>query len=591
MKRLFLFAFSAIALSMSALAQCSDLYISEYVEGSGNNKAVEFYNPTNATIDLSNYVCVRLNGGSTSPDTFGFNGMLAPYDVYIVGNSSADASILAETDTTNALTFYNGDDALILINIKDKKILDIFGTPGVDPGSQWTVGTGASREYTLVRKSTIKEGQMDWTKGANEWDVYPQNTATYLGSHTSDCYVPANPEIGFASSSAKVMETAGSVKVSISIANPSATNAASAMVYVTGGTAVSGTDYTATSPSTLNFAAGATADQEYSITITDNMMSALDKTIELTLRSVTGADLTKDSTMTITIENDDYWVAKINEVRENDDMFRPKYDKQKVEVQGIVYGIDYDGNEGLSFTIIDSTAGINIFNFNDVSDYTVTEGDDITVRGSITSYNGLTEVLVDSIKVNSQNNTLKAPMVVAAPSEDTESDFIEVRKVWITDGTTTWPDNGNVELTNGTDTFLIRIDRDLVDIVGQSVVADTMDIMGIGGQFDNSSDKRDGGYQIFPRNIDDIKTWNKASVKDFTLVSNVYPNPSNGLVTISAAQVISNITVVDALGNTVANQSVNNTTTDLDLTNVASGVYFITINAENASSVKRVVIK
>ena len=114
-------------------------------------------------------------------------------------------------------------------------------------------------------------------------------------------------------------------------------------------------------------------------------MAELDKTVELTLRNASGADLSGDSTMTLNIENDDYWVATIKEVRENNNDWTPKFDKLKVEVTGVVYGIDLDGNAGLSFTIIDSTAGINIFNFRDVNDYVVNQSDDITVRGSITS--------------------------------------------------------------------------------------------------------------------------------------------------------------------------------------------------------------
>ena len=89
-----------------------------------------------------------------------------------------------------------------------------------------------------------------------------------------------------------------------------------------------------------------------------------------------------------------------------------------------------------------------VYNFADVNDYVVTEGDDITVRGKIDFYNGLLELFPDSIRVNSAGNTLKDPIDVAAPSEATESNFIRLEKVWITNDTTTvWPNNGNVELT------------------------------------------------------------------------------------------------------------------------------------------------
>jgi len=56
-------------LSFSALtAQCSELFISEYVEGWSNNKAIEIVNPTNASIDLSSYELRRYSNGSSSAD-------------------------------------------------------------------------------------------------------------------------------------------------------------------------------------------------------------------------------------------------------------------------------------------------------------------------------------------------------------------------------------------------------------------------------------------------------------------------------------------------------------------------------------------
>jgi predicted extracellular nuclease len=590
MKKIFLLACSIVLFSFSALAQCTTLYFSEYIEGSSNNKAIEIYNPTNASVDLSDYAVVRLNGGSSKPDTFGMSGMLAAYDVYVIANSSADSVIKAAADTTGSATYYNGDDALTLVKISTKTILDIFGTPGNDPGSSWTVGSGSTKEYTLVRKKTIKAGQMNWTVGVTEWDVYPQNTFSYVGSHTSDCYVPANPEIGFAKTSTAVSEADGAITLNVSISNPSSTTGATVEVHVTGGTAANGTDYSATSPSTLTFAMGSSDNQSFNITLNDNNKAELDKSIELTLRNVSGADLA-DSTMTINIENDDYWKATIKEVRENDNNWTPKFDKLKVEVTGVVYGIDLDGNAGLSFTIIDSTAGINIFNFRDVNDYVVNETDEITVRGEITSYNGLTEVFADSIAVTG-SSTLKTPRVVTKPSEDTESDFIEIRKVWIADTTTVWPDNENVSITNGTDTFLLRVDRDVTDMVGVSIDNDTMDILGIGGQFDGSAFPLDAGYQIFPRGIADIMQWDKSSVKDFSLISSIFPNPSTGVLNVSAIQPISNIMVIDAMGNAVLIQKVSNKlATSIDLSSVAAGVYFVTIQGENASSIKRVVIK
>ena len=64
MKRLLpLFGFMILSVIISA--QCSDLFISEYVEGYANNKAIEIYNPTGDAIQLSDYSLARFSNGST----------------------------------------------------------------------------------------------------------------------------------------------------------------------------------------------------------------------------------------------------------------------------------------------------------------------------------------------------------------------------------------------------------------------------------------------------------------------------------------------------------------------------------------------
>ncbi|MCB9260759.1 MAG: T9SS type A sorting domain-containing protein [Flavobacteriales bacterium] len=591
MRKLFLSIIAVAAMAMSGFAQCNELFFSEYIEGSSNNKAIEIYNPTGSAIDLSDYAILRLNGGVSTTDTFYLSGSLASYDVYIVANASANAAILALKDTTGSATNFNGDDALTLFKISTQTALDIFGTPGIDPGTNWTVGSGASSEYTLVRKSTIKGGSLDWTTGVNEWDVYPQNTTTYLGSHTSDCYVPPTPEVGFKATSATFKENAGMVSVNVGIASPSSTVATTVEVVITGGSATNGAEYSATSPTTLTFAAGSSSNETFDITLNDNTMASGNSTIMLTLRNVSsGALLTADSTMTITIEDDDYLVAKIKDVKVNAADFNIANKGQKVEVTGIVYGIDFDGNAGISFTIIDSTAGVNIFNFNDVSDYVVTEGDEITVRGKMDFYNGLTEVFADSIKVNSSGNTLKDAVMVSKPSEETESDFIVIDRVWVADTNTVWPDNGNVWMTNGTDTFQVRIDRDASDIVGQPIEWDTLKITGIGGQFDNSS-PYNSGYQIFPRKLSDIEKYRNAGIKEFTLSAKVFPNPTEGVVYIESVENLTSIRVFDIQGNVVSKTSANGLNAIVSLENLASGMYLIEINAEKSSALKRVVLK
>lgn len=165
-----------------------ELFISEYIEGSSNNKAIEIYNPTGAAVDLSQYTIKQFTNGATTTTTMStLSGTLAAGDVYVLANASADPAIIAQADyypaysTTVFSCGFNGDDAIALY--KGETLIDLIGVIGVDPGTNWVVGSGATSEYTLVRSTGIVCGNTTFT--ASEWVVYPQNTFTYLGSHTA----------------------------------------------------------------------------------------------------------------------------------------------------------------------------------------------------------------------------------------------------------------------------------------------------------------------------------------------------------------------------------------------------------------------
>lgn len=185
------------AAGLSASAQCSDLFFSEYLEGSSNNKALEIYNPTSAAINLADYTVYRFNNGSpTASDSLFPQGMLASGDVYVIANPSAVATILNVSDTTHTITFYNGDDAIVLHNNLTATDLDIIGIVGVDPGTNWAVGSGATSEFTLVRMMSVNGGTTNWTQSATEWDVYPQNTDSLLGWHSmTPCSAPLSATV------------------------------------------------------------------------------------------------------------------------------------------------------------------------------------------------------------------------------------------------------------------------------------------------------------------------------------------------------------------------------------------------------------
>jgi len=176
----------------AVVGECANLYFSEYLEGSSNNKAFEIYNPTGVAVDLSAYSVQAFNNGATTPtNSLVLSGILAAGDVYVIANPSADSAILAVADVTSTVTFINGDDAVILFNGGDT--IDAIGIVGVDPGINWPVGSGFTSENTLVRKPEVNAGQNNWTIGATEWLVFAADDFSFLGSHTADpCAVACN---------------------------------------------------------------------------------------------------------------------------------------------------------------------------------------------------------------------------------------------------------------------------------------------------------------------------------------------------------------------------------------------------------------
>ena len=89
MKNLLLFL-GVLFTTLFASAQTpTDLFFSEYVEGSGNNKGVEIYNPTNQSIDLNNYWVARYSNGSADYTLGGIthlSGILEPYKTFVLVN-------------------------------------------------------------------------------------------------------------------------------------------------------------------------------------------------------------------------------------------------------------------------------------------------------------------------------------------------------------------------------------------------------------------------------------------------------------------------------------------------------------------------
>lgn len=173
------------------------------------------------------------------------------------------------------------------------------------------------------------------------------------------------------------------------------------------------------------------------------------------------------------------------------------------QLQGIVYGVDLRGGNGVQFTIHDGTGGITVFHPS-LNDYVVAEGDEVIVVGTINQFNGLTQILPESIELLSSSNPLPAPAVVTELNEDTESELLRINNLSLVNPAQ-WTGAGtgfNVDVSDGVNTYLMRIDND-VTAYSMPAPLGTFDVIGIGSQFDPSLPFTDG-YQILPRYEEDI---------------------------------------------------------------------------------------
>ncbi|MEG4634733.1 Ig-like domain-containing protein, partial [Microcoleus sp. AR_TQ3_B6] len=170
-----------------------DIFFSEYVEGSGNNKALEIYNGTTAPINLaaSNYVVPTYFNGQTVPDqTFVLTGTVAAGDVYVLAlNNGTFQAIIDQADqtTTDQFGWYNGNDAIVLRKGgSGGQVVDSIGQIGVAPATEWGTGLISTADNTLRRTRNVTDGDPnpnDTFSPSLQWQGFPQNTVGDLGSH------------------------------------------------------------------------------------------------------------------------------------------------------------------------------------------------------------------------------------------------------------------------------------------------------------------------------------------------------------------------------------------------------------------------
>jgi len=167
MKKTILYLSASAIFSMTAHA---DILISEYIEGSSFNKAIEIANTGNELVTLIGYELAKsANGNNEWGNRLPLDGIaIGAGDVFVLAHSDANADILSNTDMTdtNVISF-NGDDPIALLLNGD--VHDIIGVMG---------DQNFGKDVTLVRQSRIATTIYN----ESDWLVKAKNNSDGLGS-------------------------------------------------------------------------------------------------------------------------------------------------------------------------------------------------------------------------------------------------------------------------------------------------------------------------------------------------------------------------------------------------------------------------
>ena len=583
MKKLYFFTF--LFISTLSFSQATDLYFSMYGEGSSNNKFLEIYNGTNASVDLADYsIELYANGAATATNTQTFTAgtMLAAGDVYVLYNSSSNASIVSAGDSSSSTCNFNGDDAIALLKLGS--IIDVIGQIGFDPGTTWAVGSTSdgTLNHTLVRKSSICSpnpvalSSFGLDDATSEWDVYASDMEWgQIGSHNG-CSTAPSLVISSPVNNTTFNPLVTSVDITLSITNFVVGNPGTGIdghihytVAVNGGTPAMTMKY-----DTAPIALAVTPGNTYTVYVelVDNshvaITPAVNATVDFEVATLnTVADLATLRADVITNGTGRYYQISTNPV------------------------ITYSRNIRNQKYIQDSSAAILIDDNDGIMPFASgpIQGDALSsLIGSTSEFNGVLQLIpLQAANIASSGNTVTPQIVTAsaisANIEAYESELVQINTASFTeaDGSTIFATATNYTLNDGSD-IVFRTLFNESDYIGQIIPSGAANRVVLVTEFN-------GTAQVVARSIADVTL----STKSFDKINGLqmYPNPVSGniLNIISDKNAAMQIQIFDILGKQVLDATVANNTVNIG--NLESGIYLVKINEEGVTANRKLVVK
>lgn len=553
--------------------------------GTDSLEYIELYNAGTETVEMEGYSFTQGVEYTFPPFT------LQPGDFVVVAVDSAalenNFGVPAFQWTSGGLS--NGGETITIADADGNPLNSV----NYDDNPPWpTAADGGGSSIGLCDFTADNTLAENWSTSTNDTGI-DINGNSLLGDPgaTTNCAV-ATPMISFTTGAFGVDEGDGTAQVRILVQNAEGLTISGELSLDASATATEGEDFDLGGPAfpqTFNFTATDNLDTVFlDINIIDDMDVEEDETIVLNLGNPsTGVTVGQPDQLRIFINNNDFDtnISPVNEVDSIDVNGVATRQGDLVTVQGVVYGEDLRGGDGLLFTLIDeNNDGIAIFNSGQNFGYEVQEGDEIIVTGEVSQFRGLMQIAADAIEFVDAGNTLFEPTVVTTLDESTESQLVTFNDLTFIDPTQFDGASAafNVDVVSpAMDTFVIRFYFDPTIDVPAGEVLTGISLTGIGGQFDTSEPFLDG-YQISPRYAEDVTFNFTVSTEEPSWAQTVelYPNPVRDFLRVQTPVVIDQALLIGTDGRILRNWQPRADQLDINTADLAAGVYYLRLFGE-----------
>lgn len=567
-KEMFILAAALLGMGMTSAQDThtySDLIVSEYVEGSSYNKAIEIYNGTGADVDLSAYTLqTQRNGSGEYGSALALEGTLANGLTYVIVNSECTNSDL--TDAADLLTGsqamnFNGNDPVALFKGETKiDEVGVFGSAenwGAEVTLRRIYGTGPSATYN-----------------AEEWTEADRDDFSDVGSYGADIEAP-----------------------SIRMVTGEASDPNTIMVHVTelldSISAVTVSNYSLDNGATVDSAVYE-SDREYVVLKTSALTPTTEYTITVNGVTDRAGNAMNNATYTFTfgyidVEN----LAALNDLRESYVEGQAYRITNPVVVTAVI-GKFGSGQNTTNVWVQDqgceTTLGHSMMLYRIEENASNLQVGSVinNLIGQLTVYNDLIEMqYIDEASMEITGETADVTVTTVTVAEllgengmDYQNALVRIDGVIFAE-TGSFEENTSYNISDGTSTIVFRTNRE-GSYLGEAIPTEEVSVIGYIGWYNNQA-------QILPRVKEDIFT-PSANEDARRIEVAVYPNPTDGELNVRAEGRF-DLNVYSVNGTLVLAQEGLNAEARIDLSGLSKGVYMVEVKTAEGSAMNKVVVR